>query len=496
MELLSPAGTYEKLVTAFDYGADAVYMGLKNFSMRANAGNFSDRQWEGLSALKRREGKPDRRLYCAVNVLFHEDDIVHLKEQLPLIAQWPFDAFIVTDMGAATVLKEAFPDKELHLSTQASCINATAAKVYHDLGFSRIVLGRETPLDDIRRIKDAIPELELEAFVHGAMCMAYSGRCLLSSHLTGRSGNQGDCAHTCRWNYRLMGSERLDKLLDESILGSESLALEEAERPGTYYPISEQDGFTTILSSKDLCMIDHLAELRDAGVDSLKIEGRMKSLYYVAIVTRAYRKALDALEGLPGSDQWKEFRDELFNISHREYSTGFFFGHGPVDPEMDDADDATPCSGITAAAGASPTASANEAVQPTDIPSAPGASAPTSAMSAKSASDIAPEARIGGEIDFAATPGYIRDYLFLGIVGEEARPGTFALDIRNQIRTGQRLEYIGPDVSCVADETYIPLNEYLEPVGQIDHGKTCYLSTDKPVRKGYLIRRVNEQINN
>lgn len=447
MELLSPAGTYEKLATAFDYGADAVYMGLKNFSMRANAGNFSDREWEGLSSLKKRPGKSERRLYCAINILFHEDDLVGLREQLPLIAQWPFDAFIVTDLGAAAVLKEAFPEKELHLSTQASCINAVAAKVYHDMGFSRIVLGRETPLEDIRKIKDAVPELELEVFVHGAMCMAYSGRCLLSSHLTGRSGNQGDCAHTCRWNYRLMGSDRLNRLSDADILGGEAFALEEAERPGTYYPISEQDGFTTILSSKDLCMIDHLAELRDAGVDSLKIEGRMKSLYYVALVTRAYRKALDALEGAPGSEHWQEFRNELFNISHREYSTGFFFGHGPVDPEM---------------GGDGETTSAVE---------------------------------IDGEIDFAATPGYIRDYLFLGIVGKEVKPGVFALDIRNQIRTGQRLEYIGPDALSIVDETYSPLDENFEPVEQIDHGKTCYLSTDKPVKTGYLIRRVNEQNN-
>lgn len=458
MELLSPAGTYEKLVTAYDYGADAVYMGLKHFSMRANAGNFSDQQWEGLSSLKKRPGKPDRKLYCAINVLFHEDDLVELRGQLPLIRQWPFDAFIVTDLGAAQILKEAFPEKELHLSTQASCINGAAAKVYHDMGFSRIVLGRETPLSDIRRIKDAVPELEIEAFVHGAMCMAYSGRCLLSSHLTGRSGNQGDCAHTCRWNYRLMGSERLDSILQEDSLGSEAFALEEGERPGTYYPISEQDGFTTILSSKDLCMIDHLAELQQAGVDSLKIEGRMKSLYYVAIVTRAYRKALDALEGTPGSDNWREFREELFNISHREYSTGFFFGHGPVDPEMADSE--------------------------TD-----------SSETTKTATDAkAPQGKsIGGGIDLAATPGYIRDYLFLGIVKEEVKPGVFALDIRNQIRKGQRLEFIGPDVVYIADEGFTPLNDHLEPVDQIDHGKICYLSTDKPLETGYLIRRVNEQ---
>ncbi len=436
MELLSPAGTMDKMVTAFDYGADAVYLGLKQFSMRANAGNFTDDQWVGLQALKERNPLHPKKVYCAVNILFHENDLYSLRQMLPAMADWPFDGYIVSDLGAATLLKEAYPDRELHLSTQASCINSMAAKAYHAMGFSRIVVGRETPLDDIRRIKDAVPGLEIEAFVHGAMCMAYSGRCLLSSHLTGRSGNQGDCAHTCRWNYRLMADGET-----ASILASEGLALEEAQRPGTYYPISEQDGFTTILSSKDLCMVDHLRELRDAGVDSLKIEGRMKSLYYVAVVTRAYRKAIDALDS--NDEAWKEYREDLFNISHREYSTGFFFGHGAVDPTKDEQ-------------------------------------LPTSTT-------------IGSQIDVPTQSGYFREYLFLGTIGDEVAPGTFELDIRNQIRKGQSIEFIGPDVLCLCDNSITVLDADLQEVDQVDHCKKAYIRTELPLKKGYLVRRINTQ---
>ncbi len=295
MELLSPAGTLEKLEYAYTYGADAAYVGMEEFSLRSRAGNISDDQIEQLAKIK-----GNKKLYGAVNSFFHEPDLGRLKERLEVIKTYPFDALIVSDIGAAAILRDAFGEAmPLHLSTQANCLNSAAVKVYQDLGFSRIILGREVSLKEIAMIKEAVPEMEIETFVHGAMCMAYSGRCLLSAFLSGRSANEGDCAHTCRWNYRL--------------------ALEEEERPGEYFPIAEEDGFTTILSSKDLCMIDHLDHLKKAGVDSVKIEGRMKSLYYVATVTRAYRKALDK------SADWPLYREELFRISHREYSTGFFF---------------------------------------------------------------------------------------------------------------------------------------------------------------------------
>ena len=204
---------------------------------------------------------------------------------------------------------------EFHLSTQANCINTEAARMYYDLGFSRIIPGRETSLSEIAEIKSALPELEIETFVHGAMCMAYSGRCFLSKFLSDRSANQGDCSHSCRWKYRLLENNAV---------------IEEEERPGEYFPVIEGDNFTTIMSSKDLCMIDHLADLRNAGVDSLKIEGRMKSIYYTAVVTRAYRQALFALENNKNVESWSGYRDELFNVSHREFSTGFFYSNEEI----------------------------------------------------------------------------------------------------------------------------------------------------------------------
>lgn len=314
-ELLSPAGTLEKLEYAYAYGADAAYIGMQEFSLRTRAGNIGD---DDIEALRRLKG--GKKLYAAVNSYLHEDDLGLLDARLDMLGAYPFDAFIVSDLGAAALLRKRFgAERALHLSTQANCLNSAAVAAYREFGFSRVILGRETPLADIRRIKDAVPEMEIECFVHGAMCMAYSGRCFLSAFMAGRSANQGDCAHTCRWTYRLLESSTTQAQ------PSGELVLEEESRPGEYFPVYEGDGYTTILSSKDLCMIDHLAELRDAGIDSMKIEGRMKSLYYVATVTRAYRKALDFLEGKPGSEDWRSYRDELFRVSHREFSSGFFF---------------------------------------------------------------------------------------------------------------------------------------------------------------------------
>ncbi|MCR4676406.1 MAG: U32 family peptidase [Sphaerochaetaceae bacterium] len=402
IELLSPAGGIEKLETAFAYGADAVYMGLKNFSLRTNAQNFAYDQADRIREIKKKYGG---KLYCTCNIYFHEDDLERLKAELEDMKSYPFDAFIVSDIGVFDTIKGAFPEAEMHLSTQASCINSKSAAMYQKMGFDRIILGRETPLSDIRRIKDACPDLGIEAFVHGAMCMAVSGRCFLSSHLAGRSANQGDCAHTCRWSYRL--------------------ALEEESRPGRYYPISEDNGFTTIMSSKDLCMIDHLKDLKDAGVDSLKIEGRMKSTYYVATVTRAYRKALDHL--YDPSVEFESYRDELFNVSHREFSTGFFYGGGPVDTDDD--------------------------------------------------------------INKPAENGYLRDYLFLGTVRDEVRPGIYSLDIKNQIKNGDRIEFIGPDVLSLTENSINVLDGNFEATDHIDHCREGYIKTSLPLKNGYLIRR-------
>ena len=401
IELLSPAGNIEKLETAFAYGADAAYMGLTRFSLRKNAGNFSDDDLERVRALKERTGK---KIYVTMNILFKESQMEALHGMRDEIARWPFDAFIVSDIGTVPFLRKNFPDRQLHLSTQASCINSESARMYHDMGFSRVILGREASLDDIRRIKDKVPELELEAFVHGAMCMAYSGRCLLSAHLAGRSGNQGDCSHTCRWNYRL--------------------ALEEEERPGTYYPIEGYGDYTTILSSKDLCMIDHVRELEDAGLSSLKIEGRMKSVYYVAVVTRAYRKAIDM-------DRDADiYRRDLFDVSHREYTTGFFFSSNAIDT-------------------------------PSDV------SRPTSY-------------------------GYERNYIFLGSVLGRMPDGSYRLDVRNQIRKGDLVEFIGPDVPNLSDSDLILIDGEGNETDQLDHGKPGYIRTPLDLGEGYIMRKLSD----
>ncbi|MDD5972544.1 U32 family peptidase [Bullifex sp.] len=398
IELLSPAGNVEKLKTAINFGADACYMGLTNYSLRKNAGNFKEDELEEVKRIKAESGK---KLYCTMNIIFSEKQIQEVKEFLPTLKDSPFDAFIITDIGLVPLFKKYLPSKALHLSTQASCINSESAKMYHDMGFERVILGREASLDDIKRIKDSVPELELEAFVHGAMCMSYSGRCLLSSFLTGRSANQGDCSHTCRWNYKL------------------HYALEEEERKGIYYPIEEDEsGYTTILSSKDLCMIDHLEDLRNAGLSSLKIEGRMKSVYYVAVVTRAYRKALD-------NDVDKDiFRRDIFNVSHREFSTGFFYGRD-----------------------------SNE-----------------------------------GAINRPTSYGYQREYMYLGTILEDLGNGKYAVDVRNQIKCGKMVEYLGPDIYSIADDSFRLVDEDGHEIAKLDHGKKGYLITDKKLKKGYILR--------
>ena len=404
IELLSPAGNYEKLATAFNYGADAAYMGMTEFSLRANAGNFSIEEAEKVRALKEKTGK---KVYCTLNILFREKQMEKLLSEKDEIGSWPFDAFIVSDIGTVPFLRKNFPEKELHLSTQASCLNSESVKMYRDMGFKRIILGREASLDDIRRIKDKVPEMELEAFVHGAMCMSYSGRCMLSSFLTGRSANRGDCSHTCRWNYRMY-------------------ALEEEERKGHYYPIEENDGYTTILSSKDLCMIDHVKELEEAGLSSLKIEGRMKSVYYVAVVTRAYSKAID---DAPDKDEYKR---DIFDVSHREFTTGFFFKDDPIEGREDDV------------------------------------SRPTSY-------------------------GYERSYIFLGTIGKKKGENIWEIDCRNQIKRGQKLEFIGPDVPLLSDDNFTILDEDGFPLLQLDHMKKGFIKTDLNLKEGYIIRRASEQ---
>lgn len=322
MELLSPAGNVEKLSYAYAYGADAAYIGLKKFSLRVKADNFYEDEYKKVIALK--EKYPGKRLHCALNISFHDDEIDALKQNLDYFKQYPIDAFIVQDIGIVPLLQKEFPNVQLHLSTQASCVNSEAVKMYQKMGFSRIVLGREISINQIKRIKDSVPDMELEAFCHGAMCIAYAGRCLMSAYLTGRSAQSGFCSHSCRWNFK--GLTEAKKIAE-----SGTLVLEEEQRKGEYFPVFEGDDFTAILSSKDLRMVEHLADMKNAGLDSLKIEGRMKSIYYVAMVTRAYRKALDAIEGKISAEEAQPYIDELENVSHRESTTGFYYDKANAD---------------------------------------------------------------------------------------------------------------------------------------------------------------------
>ena len=317
MELLSPAGNVEKLEYCYTYGSDAAYIGLKNFSLRVKADNFYEDEYKKVCALK--ETFPDKKLHCALNISFHNKEIDRLISEIPYFREYPIDAFIVQDLGIVPLLQKEFPNVALHLSTQASCMNREAVKMYRSLGFSRVVMGREASLEEIAEIKDAVPDMEMECFVHGAMCIAYSGRCLMSAYINGRSAQSGFCSHTCRWDFDVLSN-------GQSLAQSGSLALREHKRPDEYFPIYEGDNFTAVLSSKDLCMIDHLDDMKKAGVDSLKIEGRMKSIYYVALITRAYRKALDELEGKISKDTAKPFIEELYKVSHRPFCTGFYYG--------------------------------------------------------------------------------------------------------------------------------------------------------------------------
>lgn len=325
MELLSPAGNVEKLSYAYAYGADAAYIGLKKFSLRVKADNFYDDEYKKVIALK--EKYPGKKLHCALNISFHDSDIDNLKANLDYFHQYPIDAFIVQDIGIVPLLQKEFPNAQLHVSTQASCVNSEAVKMYQKMGFSRVVLGREASLDEIRRIKDTVPDMELEAFCHGAMCIAYAGRCLMSAYLTGRSAQSGFCSHTCRWEYDVLTKPNGPKDLAQS----GRLLLREHQRPDELFPVFEGEDFTAVLSSKDIRMIEHLADMKKAGLDSLKIEGRMKSVYYVAMVTRAYRKALDALEGKLSKEEAAPFIAELENVSHRESTTGFYYDRANAD---------------------------------------------------------------------------------------------------------------------------------------------------------------------
>lgn len=304
IELLAPAGGMSQLEAALRFGADAVYGGARRFGLRAFAGNFSPEELDAAVRLCHEKGK---KFYITLNIMPYDEDMDELVRTAAEAKEIGVDAAIVSDPGAMLRLHRDVPGLELHVSTQANVMNSDAARVYVSLGAKRIVVAREMSLERIRALRAKLPaETELEAFCHGAMCMSYSGRCMLSDHLAGRGGNKGACAQPCRWEY----------------------ALVEKKRPGEYMPVAEDERGTYVLSAYDLCMIGHLPEMLGAGITSLKIEGRMKTAYYVATVTAAYRRALKLLE--QGEEKYREalpeLTEELKKASHRLWNTGFYFG--------------------------------------------------------------------------------------------------------------------------------------------------------------------------
>ncbi len=309
-ELLSPAGNYEKMKAAVNYGADAVYLAGKNFGMRAASTNFGK---EELIAAVYYCHKHGVKLYVTVNVMPHTHEYEELRDYIRFLDAIRVDAVIVSDIGVVMTVREVAPKMEIHISTQASAVSAQACIAWHRLGASRIVLARELTLADIREIRANIPDtLELEAFVHGAMCIAYSGRCLLSNYFTGRDANHGACAQSCRWKY-----------------SPTAMDLAEANRPdvpSVAVAEQEENGETFFMSSRDMCMLEHIPELEDAGISSYKIEGRVKSAYYTAVVTNTYRLAIDSYRRDPLNYKLDPaWVSELEGVSHREYGTGFFF---------------------------------------------------------------------------------------------------------------------------------------------------------------------------
>lgn len=401
-ELLAPAGNMEKLKIAIHYGADAVYLGGEAFGLRNMADNFS---MEELKSALDFCHKKSVKAYLTINSYPRNESIQKLENFLTEIAPLPFDAYIVADPGVINAVREISPDRELHLSTQANTINWRSARFWQQQGVSRINLAREMSLDNIKETVIKVPEMEFEAFVHGALCISYSGRCLISSMLTGRDANQGECTHPCRWSYHLV----------------------EESRPGEYFPVTEDDNGTFIFNSRDLCLLEHIPAIVSTGVHSLKIEGRMKGINYVASVLRVYRKALD--EYLSNPDAWScrsEWLGELAKLSHRGYTTGFLFG------------------------------------QPKNV---------------------------GQEYESA----YIRSHDFVGVVDEILSDGAIVITVRNQIKNGDMIEFIGPGMRSnsmiIKQFSLIPLRGAALLVDVANPNSRILLKVPFAVEVGDLLRR-------
>lgn len=311
-ELLVPAGNLELLKVAIRFGADAVYVGGELYGLRANAHNFSMQELDEGIAYAHRYGK---KVYITANITAHNEDIPGIRKYFSELAQIKPDALIISDPGVFLLAREHCPEIPVHISTQANNVNYMTYRFWHQMGATRVVSGRELSLEELRQLREEIPDsMEIETFVHGAMCISYSGRCLLSNYMTGRDANKGACTHPCRWKYFLM----------------------EEKRPGEYFPVEENERGTYIFNSRDLCMVEHIPELVSAGIDSFKIEGRMKTALYVAVVARTYRKAIDDFFESPekyfANLDW--YREEISKCTYRTFTTGFFFGKPGPDAQV------------------------------------------------------------------------------------------------------------------------------------------------------------------
>lgn len=404
-ELLIPASSLEVLKIAVIYGADAVYIGGETFGLRAKAKNFSmEEMKEGIDFAH----KHDVKVYITANILAHNSDLCGVREYFEELREIRPDALIISDPGVFLIAKEVCPEIERHISTQANNTNYGTYRFWHELGAARVVTARELSLKEINEIRANIPtELEIETFIHGAMCISYSGRCLLSNYFTGRDANQGACTHPCRWKYSIV----------------------EETRPNEYMPVYENERGTYIFNSKDLCMIEHIPELMESGIDSFKIEGRMKTALYVATVARTYRRAIDDYresgelyrENLP----W--YLEQISNCTYRQFTTGFFFG------------------------------------KPSD------------------------------EAQIYDNNTYLKEYTYLGIVGEKREDGLYRIEQRNKFSVGEEIEVMKPDGTNLSVNVRRIVNEDGQEMESAPHPKqVLYIDLGQPLESYDILRRKEE----
>ena len=402
VELLVPAGSLEVLKVAVDYGADAVYIGGQAYGLRAKADNFSIEEMK--KAVKYAHAK-NAKVYVTANIFAHNYDIEGMKAYFEQLKDTGVDAVLVSDPGIFMLAKETMPDMELHISTQANNTNYLTYNFWYNMGAKRVVTARELSLVEIKQIREHIPEdMEIESFMHGAMCISYSGRCLLSSYFTGRDANRGACTHPCRWKYHIV----------------------EETRPGEYMPVNEDDRGTYIFNSKDLCMIEHIPEMIDAGIDSFKIEGRMKTALYVATVARTYRKAIDDYMESPElyRSNMEYYKSEIAKCTYRQFTTGFYFGKTDQDSQIYDNNT------------------------------------------------------------------YIKNCTYIGDVQEVTEDGLVAFEQKNKFSVGEEIEcmnFDGTNTVCRVEEIY---NDRMEPMKSAPHPKMqLYVKLDRPVSAGMILRR-------